>query len=107
MSVILEVKVSPASGRQKFVIDKSGILKCFLKSVPEKGKANREILKLLSDKLKVPMISLEIISGHAHRRKKIKIDLDLSVEGIILVLVPDCKDRNERERQCQIFSGEE
>ena len=39
MSLVIEIKVFPSSGRQKFVIDKSGKLKCYLKNPPEKGKA--------------------------------------------------------------------
>ena len=107
MPLILEIKVSPASGRQEFVVDKSGMLKCFLKSVPEKGKANKELLKFLSDKLKIPSIHLDLISGHASRKKKVKINSDISVEKAISILVPNYKNGDEREMQCQIFSGEE
>ena len=82
--MFIEIKVIPSSGRQKFVLDKSGILKCFLKSVPEKGKANDELVKILSKKLKISKDFIEITSGKVSRNKRLKIDFDLDYDDFLL-----------------------
>lgn len=83
MSLFVDIKVIPGSGQQKVVFDKAGILKCYLKSVPEKGKANQELVKFLSKKLSLPMSFIEITSGLSSRKKRIKIELDLSYEDFL------------------------
>ena len=67
--LIVEIKVVPQSGRSQFVLDKSGILKCFIKAAPEKGKANEEVITLLAQKLQIPKGSFEIISGWKIKKK--------------------------------------
>lgn len=71
--MIIEIKVSPLSGKHACVLDKSGILKCFVKSAPEKGAANRELVKLLSKLLDIAQQNVEIVGGLTIRRKRIKI----------------------------------
>ena len=78
--LVLEIKVTPSSGKQICVLDKTKNLKCFLKSAPERGKANAELVKLLSKKLRVEQDAISIISGEASRKKLIKIDVDVSFE---------------------------
>ena len=51
MTIVLDIKVVPSSGKQRIEVDKTGKLKCHLKSPPEKGKANHELIKFLSQKL--------------------------------------------------------
>lgn len=80
MALILEIKVTPQSGKSSFEIDKQGDLKCFLKSAPEKGAANKELIKLLSKELKVPQNDIEIIAGLTIRKKKIKLHVALTFE---------------------------
>lgn len=82
--MFIEIKVIPGSGRQKFAVDKSGILKCFLKSVPEKGKANDELIKILSKKLKIPKDLIEITFGKVSRKKRLRIDSDLDYDSFLL-----------------------
>ncbi|MFH1643729.1 MAG: DUF167 domain-containing protein [bacterium] len=86
MSFIIDVKVIPASGRQFFFLDKSEKLKCYLKNPPEKGKANDELIKLISKKLSLPKSNIEIVLGAKDRNKKIKIDTNLSYDEILLKL---------------------
>ena len=86
MSLIIDIKVIPASGRQKFFLDKSDKLKCYLKNPPEKGKANEELVKLISKKLKLSKDSVQILLGAKDRNKKIKIETNLSYDEVILKL---------------------
>ena len=77
MALFIEVKVVPQSGKASFELDKKGDLRCFLKSAPEKGAANKELIKLLSKRLKVPQDDIEIVSGLTIRNKKIKLHVAL------------------------------
>ena len=80
MALIVEIKAVPSSGRQVCKADKSGVIKCYLKSPPEGGKANAELVKFLSKKLKVRQDQVAIIAGATARKKRIKIDAEMSLE---------------------------
>jgi uncharacterized protein (TIGR00251 family) len=86
MAILLTVKVFPAAGRQVFMLDKSGTIKCFLKSQAEKGKANDELVKLLAAKLTVSRQSIMILKGVTSQRKTIKITTPLTLEEIFQAL---------------------
>lgn len=81
--MIVDISVITSSGRQGFLLDKSGILKCYLKSAPEKGKANEEIIEILAKKLKIAKNLINIISGRTSRKKKIKIDLNIEYQDFL------------------------
>ena len=86
MTLVIDLKVVPNSGKQKFMLDKSDQLKCYLKSVPEKGKANNELIKLLAKKLGISNKDIQIIFGETSRKKRLKIDLDISYEQLLAKL---------------------
>lgn len=83
MSIIIEVKVIPSTGKSGACLDASNKLKIYLKSPPEDGKANKELIKYLAHALNAPQASITIIAGTTGRRKKIKIELPLSYDDII------------------------
>jgi hypothetical protein len=76
MSLVIEVKVVPGSKNQSLGLDKQGIIKCTLKSQPEKGKANEELVKFLSKTLQISQQDIKILSGQTARKKLIKIDIE-------------------------------
>jgi TIGR00251 family protein len=86
MSVIIEIKVVPVSGMQKCILDKSGAIKCFIKSPPEDGKANKELVKMLAYKFGVVMADVTIVSGLTSRKKKIKIEGNLEMSDVYRIL---------------------
>jgi uncharacterized protein (TIGR00251 family) len=86
MTLIIEVKVSPGSGRSAWKIDKSGVLKVYLKSPPERGLANEELVKSLAYALKVPLKEVTIISGQTSRNKRIKINASITYEQFLAAL---------------------
>ncbi len=51
-----------------------GILKVKIKSPPEKGKANEELLSFLADTFKIAKNRFRMISGHSSRLKKLEIE---------------------------------
>ncbi|MDF5730177.1 MAG: DUF167 domain-containing protein [Rhizonema sp. PD38] len=72
-----QVKVKPNAKTQKLVEETDGSLTVHLKSPPVDGKANEELIKLLSKKFDVPKSSIRIKSGLSCRQKLIEIDCDL------------------------------
>jgi hypothetical protein len=72
--IVLRIRVSPKSGRHeigKTMAD--GSLKIKLKSAPEKGKANAELIELLSEYFEVPSNRITITSGDTSRIKLVEI----------------------------------
>ena len=86
MPIIFELKVTPSSGRAGFVLDKSGMIKCFLKSPAEDGRANRELIKLISQAVKVPHDEITILQGLTSRKKRIKINRQLTEDELFVCL---------------------
>lgn len=86
MSLVVDVKVVPNSGKQKCILDKSGILKCYLKSLPERGQANEELIKMLAKSLGIPQADVQIIAGATSRNKKVKIDRALTRDQLLTAL---------------------
>lgn len=84
--LIIDIKVAPNSGKQKAILDKSGKLKCYLKSQPEKGLANAELIKFLSKALSIAQNDLEIIAGLTSRNKRLKIQTNLNFEQLLSLL---------------------
>ncbi|PKN03329.1 hypothetical protein CVU75_02800 [Candidatus Dependentiae bacterium HGW-Dependentiae-1] len=86
MAVTIEVRVIPSSGRAGFFLDTAGRLKCHLKSVPEKGKANKELIGLLAKVLGVPKQDIEIVGGLISRTKRLRISATLTQEQVMVRL---------------------
>ena len=86
MALIVTIKVTPNAGKQQFFCDKSGNLKCYLKSVPEQGKANQELVKLLSKALSLPQDDVSIIQGATNRTKKVKINTAITMAQLLPLL---------------------
>ena len=83
MPLIIEIKVVPNAGQQKCILDKSGHLKCYVKSLPEDGRANKELIKMLAQLLKISQAEVSIVAGATSRKKKIKIASDMTREQFL------------------------
>lgn len=83
MPIQIMVKVVPSSGRSAWALDKSGALKCYLKSAPEKGLANRELIKNLSHALKIAQECIMIVGGVTSRNKRVMIQAPITLEEIM------------------------
>lgn len=94
MPTLLEVKVIPQARQSAISIDKGGSLRIHLKSVPEKGKANQELIQVIAKTLRIPLSDVTIVAGFLSRNKKISIEgIDLTVQEIIDKLVPGQQQR--------------
>lgn len=74
----LRIKVIPKSPKSEIVetmIDSEGLetIKIRIKAVPEKGKANEELIRFLSKRLDIPKQNISIISGKTEQLKLVKI----------------------------------
>jgi len=69
----INIKVITNAKRQK-IKEKKEILKIYLKSKPEKDKANKELISLLADYFKIPKYNIEIIKGVHSKEKIIEIE---------------------------------
>lgn len=83
---LLRVKLAPNSARNTFGADVftdvngNEYLKASVTVVPEKGKANKELLKLLAKNLEIAVSNLKIVSGQTDHLKKIFINLPLNTK---------------------------
>jgi uncharacterized protein (TIGR00251 family) len=72
--IYLYIKVTPKASQNKIgkvIIDKDGnnILKIYVTSEPEHGKANNAIIELLAAKLGITKSLITIIKGYTHKNK--------------------------------------
>jgi uncharacterized protein (TIGR00251 family) len=86
MPLMIEVKVVPSSGRQECILDKAGMLKCYLKNPPEDGKANAELIELLAKAIKKTRGHVQIVAGHTGRKKLIKIEHNINFDTLLALL---------------------
>lgn len=74
----LHIKAQPNARKTEFgeilnLPDGKIVLKIRINAVPDKGKANKAIIKYLAKSWKLPKKSIKIISGETSRLKTIKI----------------------------------
>ncbi len=72
MLMKIKVKVYPNSSKER-VKQELGVLKVYVSASPEKGKANKRVVDILSKYLKVKKSSLKIIRGLSSREKTVEI----------------------------------
>ena len=76
---LLRVKLSPGASSCGFRglfadVEQNLWLKVSITTVPEKGKANKELIKMLAKELKLSQSLFEIVSGITDHMKKIYIE---------------------------------
>lgn len=69
----IRIKVKPSSNKNKIVKMGNSVFKIWLKSAPEKGKANKELQKYLK---KITGIPVKIVSGLTSENKTIEFDIE-------------------------------
>lgn len=74
--VRLRLRVKAGGRRNALLGTHAGALKLSVTTAPEKGKANRAVLSLLAERLRVPASSLELIAGTASPDKVVLLPLD-------------------------------
>ncbi|MFC1622636.1 DUF167 domain-containing protein [Patescibacteria group bacterium] len=72
--MLIKVKVIPKSSINKIIEESFGDFKIKIITVPEKGKANDKVIKLLAKYFKVSKTKISIIRGLTTSKKIIKIE---------------------------------
>lgn len=72
--MILHAKVKPGSKVNKVETDDAGNWIIRLKAPPVEGRANEELIRWLSERLRIPKSSVHILSGHSSNFKRLQID---------------------------------
>jgi len=70
----ITVKVKTNSKNEKVKEIESEIFKVWVSAMPQKGKANKRVIELLSDYFKVPKTSINIVCGEMSKSKIIEIE---------------------------------
>ncbi|MCA0995209.1 DUF167 domain-containing protein [Alloyangia pacifica] len=70
---VLEVRVTPKASRNE-IREEDGQIRVYVTTVPENGKANDAVVKLLSKALGVPKSRLTLIRGATSRDKAFRIE---------------------------------
>jgi uncharacterized protein YggU (UPF0235/DUF167 family) len=80
--IILTCKIYTRKIEEKIYRDAAGTLHIHIKEIPEKGKANKSIIKILSKLLKIPQQQITIIGGITTTLKKILIKKEKTEDEI-------------------------
>jgi uncharacterized protein (TIGR00251 family) len=73
-AVILSVRVVPKASRSEIVGLEGDTLRVRVAAPPERGKANKELIKLLAGTFGVRNNQVEIVSGQKARRKRVRVE---------------------------------
>ena len=74
--MILHLTVKPSSRKDEFIIEQDGSIKVKIKEQPIEGKANKYLLKYLSEIFGVPKSKIEILKGENNPHKKVNIEIN-------------------------------
>jgi uncharacterized protein (TIGR00251 family) len=80
-----QVRVQPKSRRNEIIGLHGDALKIRLTAPPTEGKANQALRKFLAKQLGVPPSSVEILTGHTSRQKRVRV-ADVSTKAIHALL---------------------
>jgi uncharacterized protein (TIGR00251 family) len=80
--VVLPVSAQAGARRNGIVGLREGALRIAVTAAPEKGKANRAIIAVLSEILAVPKSAIELLSGETSPRKRF-IVLGATVDQVV------------------------
>ncbi len=80
----LRLRVKPGARKTAIVGIHGGALKVSVAALPEKGKANRAVVKLLAEALGLPPSAVTITSGETSQDKAAEIALDPTAVRAIL-----------------------
>lgn len=89
-TAVISIKVTPNASKSGIAEFCDGVLKVKINAQPEKGKANKELIRFLSKELGVSKSSIAIERGETSRNKSVKIE-GLTLEEVIQILFPQKK----------------
>ncbi len=87
--MLITVKVTPRARKNAIISYENGILKVRLHAIPEKGRANAELIAFLADTFDLPKSSFTLLRGNASRNKQLNIE-GLDEAHLCKILKKDC-----------------
>ena len=80
--IVLAVRLTPKSSTDEVsgigTYDEAGVLKAKVRAIPDKGRANKALEKLIAKWLRVPASTVRLASGGKSRQKSIEVQGDAS-----------------------------
>lgn len=76
----------PSSGKVGSKLDKNGMLIIHLKSCPERGMANAELVKYIAKSVGITQQQVTLIGGLTSRKKRIAIDASITKQQVLCAL---------------------
>ena len=71
---VLEFKVIPEASTTEFADLKTEVIRVRVSAPPEKGKANKELIRFIAKRLGIPKTTVVLLSGKTSRRKRIQVN---------------------------------
>ncbi len=72
-TAIINLRVHPGASKNHLKRTADGSYRAYVTAPPQKGQANRALMKLLAKQLGISPSRIELISGHVSRQKRIRI----------------------------------
>lgn len=72
--MIIRIKTTPNASNNCILGMQGDVLRVKVAAQPDKGKANDELIDLLSEEFDVPKSKIKILSGHTSRLKRVEIE---------------------------------
>jgi len=73
--MLIKVKIFPNSKREEIIKKSEDSFEVKVKEKPERGKANREVIRVLSCYFKIPESKIKLIKGFKKRNKIFEIKM--------------------------------
>jgi len=74
--MLLTIKVTPGAPKNAIKRYENNVLYVAIAAPPEKGKANRELIRFLAEKFNLSPNEIEIVSGASSKIKHVKLPLN-------------------------------
>ncbi len=72
--MLIKVKVKPNAKKEEIKKIEEDYYEVRTTAVPEKGKANKRVIEIISKHLKIPKSRIRIVKGETSREKLIEVD---------------------------------
>ena len=75
LDLLLKVKIVPNSSKNDIIVE-DGVIKVRVTAQPIENKANKALIKVLSEKIKIPKSNIDIIKGLTSKEKTLLIKIE-------------------------------
>lgn len=69
----IQVRVTPKAAANRIAVDADGLIRVYVTTVPEGGKATAAVVQLLAKAIGIPKSRLELVRGETSREKLFRV----------------------------------